>query len=937
MSIGRLKLRVLGCGLALTAVAGLTSCGGGGGGGAGASSASLVAVSAPATNGGALVSSEALLIGQKVAANVTYQPYVTNPNNPTLGANGVPLPVIPGLTPPASWGSANPTVAAPTFAVPAAGAQSFLEFEFGSPMKASTIDSTVVGVPDGISLFYVAGGTPPTLINGAAAMSLDPLGVIDPTNVVTADATPTRVRYYYDSDGDLTTPDALPSGQYLLRFNNSLRTADGRVFSNGLTTPGVSTTSSIPAMPSWGFTLGVDVIPLDWTGPSSGITINGVSANGASGAALDAEIVINFNDAVDFPNLVGPNNLSSRDPFITQPLNLPQPGGDALLGTGDDSATTTAGALTLNYLLPTDPISNTPQQLPFDLSGTITPLFQGGCGPHTGVVIYMPDAKFNPTQVRIRFVDTVGLVGVENVLAGQYQNYASNPDKFPIRSTNPALFNAQTGAPLLRLPPILKLPGSIATTPLSALAQVNLQIAATATDRALNPGTAQAVTFAFAAGVKPPINPQSADLIIVGVQTGGAAPFTSPGLGAINTAANIPFGLLTGNIRYEPRPLSDPTVLGQPIDVELDQACNPFNLQQSIAVGVIPGIPDTPTQSASDGAMPPNTQAPWGHRMYVIDGTSNTLKVFNSFDFSLMSTIPGIASPGGLSMSPGLTDLYVTNTSQGTVQRIEVNPLSTLFGTVTQTATVGAGPRAIQVTPSSEDVFVANFSENSVSVLSKLTLTQRLKFATGLGPSEVFCTNRMIGMGLTNDYQTFVVCTFGNQIDIYESGGGAEISTYPDGRLVGSTSGFTNPKRGAWNHRTYIGTLEPGVLVPNGNLISEFTMFFFVLTPLPGVAGLPFRRDFHIQRSFNAGTLVPGQVPGDCLLDPGSVPPPFPPNVPNFGKVGKNNFADNSPTLALLACYPGAGKVVVFDYLGSSTPISAINVPGCDFLVSYFD
>jgi hypothetical protein len=82
-----------------------------------------------------------------------------------------------------------------------------------------------------------------------------------------------------------------------------------------------------------------------------------IPVNGLNGVKINSEIVLNFNDAVDFPALVG--LTSTRDPFISTPFLPFGPGANTIYegGAGDDTVATN-GALQIQYNLPTEAIRN---------------------------------------------------------------------------------------------------------------------------------------------------------------------------------------------------------------------------------------------------------------------------------------------------------------------------------------------------------------------------------------------------------------------------------------------------------------------------------------------------------------------------------------------------------------------------------------------------
>jgi hypothetical protein len=382
-------------------------------------------------------------------------------------------------------------------------------------------------------------------------------------------------------------------------------------------------------------------------------------------------------------------------------------------------------------------------------------------------------------------------------------------------------------------------------------------------------------------------------------------------------------------------------VLGVPGDIEVGTFLNPANsITDSPRGTTVPGVMDDQNGVAPSGIlncinpMIPPPQPPYGLRLYVTDLTSGSLKVFNSYDFSLITTIPGIASPRGLGISPDLNFLYVSNELQGTVQRINSNPASPNFHTITNTIAVGNGPRSISVQPANEDAIVANFAENTISFIRTSTQTERARFSTGLGPTDIFVTRRMLGMGLTNEYMAFIPCLFGNSVNVYESSGGAVLENLPNGRMVATEGGFLGPTRGTWNWQSYINLFTgPGCFVANsiGSNVDILYLSFFTLSPPPGFPGPAGTRTF-------IKSTVASQFsgPADISIDNMS-------GMYNFNVVGfTNNKATCDPSLGagvpsvIVVAYPSIGMCVAYDY-NSPAFFAEVSVPGCDFTQAYFD
>jgi hypothetical protein len=533
--------------------------------------------------------------------------------------------------------------------------------------------------------------------------------------------------------------------------------------------------------------------------------------------------------------------------------------------------------------------------------------------------------------------------------------------KFPIPSSDPALNGA-----LLQLPPIKNVPGSfLASNSQVGPATVTVGVNVMVTDRANLPGGAAnplaapfMATFTYAIGPALARNPVPPDAIFVGSLQGGPPPFDQPGITVVDTAAtvgdnnvtpctNIPAWTgnpVTGVLTPLPPTsrISNVQVLGTPGDMEVGAFLNPANsITDSPRGTTVPGVLDDQNGTAPSGILncinpmipPPNP--PYGNRLYVTDLTSNSLKVFNSYDFTLITVVAGVPAPMGLGMSPDLSYLYVSNGGQGTIQRINIQPASPNFHTIVNTVIVGAGPRAISVQPNNEDVFVCNFAENSISIIRPSTQTERVRFQTGLGPSDCFITFRMLGAGLTNEYLAFIPNFFSNSVSIYESaGGGPVFENLPEGRMIATVGGFLGPQHGTWNWRTYINfTNHPGCFIANtaGSSVESLYLNNFTLSPPPGVMGPVGIREF-----VTASVFTGFSNPSDASIDNMS-------GLYNINVVGiTNNKGVIDPAVGggipsvVVVSYPSVGLCVAYDY-NSPALFTQVDVPGCDFLQSYYD
>ena len=683
-------------GLWTVAFLGLGGCGGGSGGGGGGSGSNAAFLKLVAN----------MFLGQKTAGGTTTTPYPTDP------ALGVPVPVNSGAY----------QVSSAVFPLGALGSQTYIELRFNRTLLASSIISPIPTGSDGIVLFVIQngpGGAPPCVLasGNPVCLRLDSSGIVDPSNAFVGSEAPAILRLYYDPDNNLTTPDVLPTADYSLVITNNLKAANGGPYCVGAGSAGCSN-SYLPALP---FTIGPNTTALDMSTTTPMVPVCGESA-----APINSEIILNFVDSVDFVSVAGGvANVTALDPFISIPFQI---------GNGPQ------GNVTLAYPPPVDPVTQVPQTLP----GTL------------GYVIYMPDPVLNPSQIRIRFVDLTGLQplntgGPQNI----WQNYASNPLKYPIDSTDPALNHAT-----LQLPPIKAVPGSfLGSNLVVGPATVNVSVDIGVTDRANLPGgTGNALSAAFncsftwAVGPGLARNPVPPDAMFVGSLQGGQPPLDKPGITIVDTAnttgnnsqscTNVPVtygAVVTGVLTPMPAEnrIANVAILGVPGDIEVGSFLNPAgNITDSPRGTTVPGVVDDQNGTPPAGILVclagARAAAPAVRQPAVRHGpTANALKVFNSYDFSLITTIPGVASPTGLGISPDLNLPLRVERAPGDDPAHQREPASPQFHTIVNTITVGNGPRAISVQPANEDVIVCNFAENSISFVRPSTQLERAKFPHG--------------------------------------------------------------------------------------------------------------------------------------------------------------------------------------------------------------
>ena len=145
----------------------------------------------------------------------------------------------------------------------------------------------------------------------------------------------------------------------------------------------------------------------------------------------------------------------------------------------------------------------------------------------------------------------------------------------------------------------------------------------------------------------------------------------------------------------------------------------PVHAQTSIYVGtnptgiaVNPNTNDVYVTNSGDGTVS------------VIDGDSSS-PTFNTVIGAPITVGSGAGSdPIGVAVNPNTNNVYVTNFNDGTVTVIDGDPTSPTFNTVIGAPiTVGDNPTGVAVDPNTNDVYVANNGGGTVSVIDGLTNT----------------------------------------------------------------------------------------------------------------------------------------------------------------------------------------------------------------------
>ncbi|HUP23114.1 MAG TPA: hypothetical protein VNB06_09245 [Thermoanaerobaculia bacterium] len=159
-----------------------------------------------------------------------------------------------------------------------------------------------------------------------------------------------------------------------------------------------------------------------------------------------------------------------------------------------------------------------------------------------------------------------------------------------------------------------------------------------------------------------------------------------------------------------------------------------------------------------------------GHFLYVTDRARAEVVVLNSNRFTVLQRI-ALPDPTELAMGTNLDLLAVTNQLASSVSFIDIHPSSPTFHQVIQTTPVGKHPRGIAWEPGNEDVLVCNEGDDTVSILSTVSLQVRKTLHRGLDrPFAVAITPRQTQFGyLRNVYFAYILDRAG-RVSLFESG-----------------------------------------------------------------------------------------------------------------------------------------------------------------------
>jgi hypothetical protein len=183
-----------------------------------------------------------------------------------------------------------------------------------------------------------------------------------------------------------------------------------------------------------------------------------------------------------------------------------------------------------------------------------------------------------------------------------------------------------------------------------------------------------------------------------------------------------------------------------------------------------------------------------GQYLYVLDRARREVVVLNSNRMTVIDRV-SVFDPTSMTIDPNVRTLAVTNQLANQVTFIDIDPQSSNFNEIIQETLVGRRPRGIAWDPGNEDVLVANEGENTVSIISALSLTVRKVVSSQLNqPFEVAITPRQQCFGLNRNVYFGYILNRNGKLAIFESGPNTVNGWGYDDIIGNSLESFLLPK-----------------------------------------------------------------------------------------------------------------------------------------------
>ncbi|WP_316843180.1 gliding motility-associated C-terminal domain-containing protein [Pedobacter psychrodurus] len=194
--------------------------------------------------------------------------------------------------------------------------------------------------------------------------------------------------------------------------------------------------------------------------------------------------------------------------------------------------------------------------------------------------------------------------------------------------------------------------------------------------------------------------------------------------------------------------------------------------QQSHSVSVINSITNTIVTTIDFGVGEPSglTLSPDGSKLYVTDYNQyvNLLRVINTTDNSVITSIPIGNNSWGVVVSPDGRFVYTVSAGDGTITVI-----NTQTNSVMATISLGQAPFNICISADGKFLYVTNYGSNMVSVINTQTNVVSATINTGQGPSD-------LALSLDGS-RLYVSNSVANTVSVINTSNNSEITTINTG------------------------------------------------------------------------------------------------------------------------------------------------------------
>jgi YVTN family beta-propeller protein len=205
---------------------------------------------------------------------------------------------------------------------------------------------------------------------------------------------------------------------------------------------------------------------------------------------------------------------------------------------------------------------------------------------------------------------------------------------------------------------------------------------------------------------------------------------------------------------------------------------------------------------------------PDGRRLVVASTGSNaapagTLTVIDTASRHVVSTIPLASTPGDVTVSPDGRTAWCVITGASTYSPGSAVAVDLVKATVVGSIPVGVDPDGVVVAPDGRRAYVANFVDNTISVIDTTTNTVVGTVATGAGPSGLAVDQRRHTVWVANEdesdaHQAMTTIDTNTlaatPVDLGPftpgTGGASPVAMTPDGRhlIVGRYGANSQPR-----------------------------------------------------------------------------------------------------------------------------------------------